>query len=158
MTGDQLRQRLATLGTSALLDTLQQIARGEQSARAQDDALSTYAPKLSKGEAWIDWSRDALDIARTVRAFCSANVAVTALGEQRIKIWMAHGERRDHQHAPGTVISADNSGITVACGTGVLRISRLQLPGGKPLDVGAVLNARRAMFEPGTVLQAHEPQ
>lgn len=155
MTGDQLRQHLAELGGTALLDTLQQIAHGEHKPELQDDTLSNYAPKLEKAEAWIDWSRDAAAIARTVRAFCSANVSVSAIGEERIKIWMAHGESTPHQQAAGTILSADKNGIEVACGSGILRITRLQLPGRKPLDVGAILNARRAMFEPGTRLINH---
>lgn len=155
MTGDLLRQNLAELGGSALLQTLQHIARGDQGTEIQDDTLSSYAVKLDKAEAWIDWSGDAESIARKVRAFCSANVAVTAIGEERIKIWMAHGDSQIHQHPPGTIVSASKTGIEVACGSGILCITRLQLPGRKPLEAGAILNSRKAMFEPGTQLHHH---
>jgi methionyl-tRNA formyltransferase len=155
MTGDQLRQRLAELGGAALLDTLQQVAIGDHKPEPQDDTLSSYAPKLGKIEAWIDWSRDAAAIARTVRAFCSANVSVSAIGEERIKIWMAHAESKPHPQVAGTILSAGKNGIEVACGSGILHITRLQLPGRKPLDASAILNARRAMFEPGTRLNKH---
>ena len=155
MTGDLLRQRLAELGGDALLETLQHLARGNQGAEIQDDALSSYATKLDKAEAWIDWSGDAVSIARKVRAFCSANVAVTAIDEERIRIWMAYGDSQPHQHPLGTIVSASKAGIDVACGSGILRITHLQLPGRKPLAASAILNARKAMFEPGTQLNHH---
>lgn len=155
MTGDLLRQSLAELGADALLETLRHIACGDQCAEIQDDALSSYAAKMDKAEAWIDWSADAHSIARKVRAFCSANVAVTAIADERIKIWMAYSNSQHHQHPVGTIVSAGKAGIEVACGSGILRVTRLQLPGRKPLAASDVLNARKAMFEPGTQFNHH---
>ncbi len=152
MTGDKLRQRLAQLGGPALLETLDQLARGEARGERQDDTLSRYATKLEKTEAWIDWTGDSESISRVVRAFCSANVAVTLAGDERIRIWMAEDLGNDHQQPTGTILAAGKEGIDVACGRGVLRITRLQLPGRKPLDAGAILNARSAMFKPGSRL------
>jgi methionyl-tRNA formyltransferase len=149
-TGDSLRHELAQLGSVALLGTLQQMASGPLHGEIQNDALSCYAPKLSKAEAWIDWSQDAATIARHVRAFCSSNVALSQIGDERIKIWMAQAEpAAQQQKTPGTVLQVGKNGIDVACGQGVLRITRLQLAGGKPLPVDAILNGRASLFAPG---------
>lgn len=150
--GDSLRLQLAQLGGPALLETLEQLAQGSSIAEAQDDSLATYAPKLQKVEGHIDWSMDSETIARKVRAFCSANLASCGLGEDRIKIWHAAACEGPQITAPGTILVAGKTGIEVACGKGALRITRLQLPGRKPLDAAAVLNARSAMFSPGTRL------
>lgn len=149
-TGDQLREQLATLGGPLLLEALNSLASGNCSSEAQDDTLSTYASKLDKSEAWIDWSMNSDQIARKIRAFCSTNVAVTSLGDDRIKLWAAHATPDSCNEQPGKIMHADKHGIQVACGSGTLHITELQLPGRKPMAVAAVLNSRSAMFAPGT--------
>jgi methionyl-tRNA formyltransferase len=148
-TGDDLRQQLARLGSEALLATLQQMELGQHSSRPQDDALSCYAPKLAKGEAWIDWSQPAAVIARKIRALCSANVASSWLTGERVKFWMAFAQETLHTRPAGTIVAADKSGIVVACTDGSLVVTRLQLPGGKPLAAADILNGRHALFAPG---------
>lgn len=148
-TGDSLRQQLAQLGGDALLETLQQLQQGTQRSKLQDDALSCYAPKLDKREAWIDWSQPATTIARQVHAFCSANVAISCIGGERVKIWQATATSTPHSNPAGTVVAAGKTGIEVACGSGCILITRLQVPGGKPLAAAAILNGRTAMFAPG---------
>lgn len=150
--GDSLRREMAQLGGPALLETLDQLARGTAVAEPQDDALATYAPKLDKAEGEINWLESAAVIARKVRAFCSANVASARLGEERIKIWHARCCQPSAAQEPGTILAAGKQGIEVACGDGALLITRLQLPGRKPLEAAAVLNARSVMFRPGTRL------
>lgn len=149
-TGDSLRQQLARLGGEALLDTLQQLEQGTQHSRAQDDSLSCYAPKLDKQEAWIDWSQPATTIARQIRAFCSANVATSMVAGERVKIWLASAVDTPHSEPAGTILGASKAGIEVACGKGHILITRLQISGGKPLTVEAILNGRPTMFTPGT--------
>ena len=149
-TGDLLRSRLAALGRGALLDALGSLASGTAVSTPQDDSAATYARKLDKAEAWIDWRDDAVAIDRKVRALCSANVAQTCIGDQRVKIWLARPVDQEHDAAAGTILRAHRNGIDIACGRGILAIRQLQLPGRKVLDVAAVLNARRDLFEPGT--------
>jgi methionyl-tRNA formyltransferase len=149
-TGDSLRQKLAQLGGEALLETLAQLEQGTSCAEAQDDTLSCYAPKLDKQEAWIDWSQPATAIARQIRAFCSANVATSLVAGERVKIWLASAIDTPHTKTAGTILGASKAGIEVACGSGRILISRLQMPGGIPLTAEAILNGRPAAFAPGT--------
>ncbi len=149
-TGDSLRQQLAGLGGEAMLATLQQLELGRQSPIPQDDTLSCYAPKLAREEAWIDWSQPGATIARKVRAFCSANVASTWLCGERVKVWMAYARETTQSKPTGTILAADKSGIEVACSDGSVLLTRLQLPGGKPLTAAAILNGRAALFAPGS--------
>jgi methionyl-tRNA formyltransferase len=155
-TGDTLREKLATRGFTALVQTLADIANDEVDAQIQDDRLSTYASKLSKAEAAIDWSHSSAAIALKIRAFNSANVAYTELATdkniERVKIWQATPDTASHSTTPGTIIKADKKSIQVACGEGVLEIELLQLSGGKVLDTAAILNGRANWFEPGTRL------
>ena len=152
-TGDSLRSTLSDIGSRALLATLDQLSSGRCEATAQDDAHSCYAPKLDRAEAWIDWSQSAETIVRKVRAFCSANVSCSELGKERVKIWMADSELSPPGESPGAILGSDKTAIRVACGEGVLRITRLQLPGRKALDAGAVINARQDMFAAGQQFQ-----
>ncbi len=156
-TGDSLRQKLLIQGNPALQQALEAIANGTLSPEQQDDSQSTYANKLSKQEAEINWQQSAEKIALTVRAFHSSNVAFTTLNNKnndRAKIWQANASDATHSRTPGTIIKADKISIEVACSKGSLHITQLQLPGGKVLDCRAILNGRAAWFEPGTLLGA----
>ena len=148
-TGDSLRQQLSELGPAALRHTLDQLARGCLLPVDQDDALSSYADKLGRDEAWLDWTQAADTLARKIRAFRSANVTCSQLGEERIRIWMAEPADEQAPQPPGTIVDSGKHVICVACGSGVLRIRELQLPGRKVLPAAAVLNSRKALFEPG---------
>ncbi len=148
-TGDSLRLQLAQLGGEALLDTLLQLEQGTRYSEVQDESLSCYAPKLEKQEAWIDWSRPATAIARQIRAFCSANVTTSLIAGERVKIWLATAVDTPHSRPAGTILGASKAGIEVACGSGSILITRLQMSGGKPLAVAAILNGRPAVFAPG---------
>tara|TARA_B110000977_G_C11067927_1_gene488486 strand:+ start:152 stop:1129 length:978 start_codon:yes stop_codon:yes gene_type:complete len=153
--GNSLREKLAGRGFTSLVQTLADIANDELQAEAQEDSLSTYAGKLSKHEAAIDWTQSSTDIALKVRAFNSANVAYTDLptdkNVERVKIWQALASGENHSVIPGTIIKADKQSIKVACGEGVLDIALLQLPGGKVLDTAAILNGRANWFTAGTI-------
>jgi methionyl-tRNA formyltransferase len=153
--GDSLREKLAGRGFTALVQTLADIANDEVQAEVQDNSLSTYASKLNKNEAAIDWAQSSTDIALKVRAFNSANVAYSDLptdkNVERVKIWQALPSAVNHSATPGTIIKADKDSIQVACGEGVLDIALLQLPGGKVLDTAAMLNGRASWFTAGTI-------
>lgn len=136
-----LHDRLATLGAETLLHTLDGLQQGRLNAEKQDDSQACYAKKLSKAEAHIDWHQPAQVIARQVAAFNPWPVAQTTLGEQVLRIWQADALDTTEQGPPGQVLRATRDGIDVGCGKGVLRLLRLQLPGGKPLGCGEFLNA-----------------
>jgi methionyl-tRNA formyltransferase len=138
-TGGSLHDRLAPLGARALLEALPLIASGSPPLQAQDDALSTYAGKLSKEEARIDWARPAAELARKVRAFDPWPVAQAGWNGQVLRIWAAHGVAG--AASPGRVAGTGRDGIDVGTGDGLLRITRLQLPGKRPLGVAEFLNA-----------------
>ncbi|WPP44520.1 methionyl-tRNA formyltransferase [Pseudomonas sp. AN-1] len=149
-TGGSLHDRLATLGAAAVVAAIPQLAAGTLHGEVQDDALATYAHKLNKDEARLDWSRPAVELERLVRAFNPWPVCHTTLGEAALKVYAA--EVGEGQGAPGEILAASRDGLTVACGAGALRLTRLQLPGGKPLGFADLYNSRREQFAAGQVL------
>ena len=151
-TSASLYDKLAELGPQALVDTLDAMAAGDTTAEAQDDALANYAQKLSKEEARIDWSMEAVAIERCIRAFNPWPISWFEVADQTIKVWQAEVIDSDHGQSAGTLLKADKQGIDVATGKGVLRLLTLQPPGKKAMSVPDLLNSRRDWFEPGTQL------
>ncbi len=151
-TSASLYDKLAGLGPQALVDTLDAMAAGDTAAEPQDDALANYAEKLSKEEARIDWSMDAVAIERCIRAFNPWPISWFEVAGQTVKVWQAEVLPQAHGQAAGTLLKADKQGIEVATGQGVLRLLTLQPPGKKAMSVSDLLNSRRDWFEPGTQL------
>ena len=151
-TSASLYDKLAELGPQALVDTLDAMAAGDTTAEAQDDALANYAQKLSKEEARIDWSMEAVAIERCIRAFNPWPISWFEVADQTIKVWQAEVIDSDHGQPVGTLLKADKQGIDAATGKGVLRLLTLQPPGKKAMSVPDLLNSRRDWFEPGTQL------
>jgi methionyl-tRNA formyltransferase len=160
MTAGELHDALADAGVPLLLEVLDDLDRAQAAAQGQDDRLASYASKITRDEARLDWNRPADALQRQVRAFNPFPVCWTELGQQRIKIWEAYarasagadsgeGAARDNA-APGTLLHADDDGLKVACGDGVLQLTRIQLPGGKALPVAELLRARQALFVAGS--------
>ena len=142
-TGATLHDRLAALGGEALIEALPGILDGSLHPEPQEDALATYAHKLSKDEAQIDWSAPASTIERMVRAFDPWPVAETRLDGETLRIWSAEADpERTSEAPPGQVIGASRDGIEVATGQGVLRVTRLQPPGKRAMAAKDYLNAR----------------
>jgi methionyl-tRNA formyltransferase len=137
-TAGELHDRLAALGGAALVAHLDAILAGELTATAQDEACTTYAPKIEKQDAAIDWSLPAAELSRRVRAYnpfpgayCFVRKYPAGGGSAgdlvRLKIWRATAT--DGSADPGTVLQSDREGVVVACGSGALRLDELQLPG-----------------------------
>ena len=143
-TGGQLHDRLAVLGAQVLADGLGLLRAGIRPVpQAQPAEGVTYAHKLDKAEARLDWSQPAETLARKVRAFHPWPVAEATLGGERVRIHGAVALPLAHGAAPGTVLLAGRGGIDVACGEGALRIRVLQREGGKAITAADYLNARR---------------
>lgn len=156
-TGGRLHDRLAELGPSSLLTTLAQLEANALQPEAQNDALATYAHKLKKEEALLDWCCSADVLARRVHAFNPFPMAFTLLGNERIRVLQATALEKATQLQPGTIVAVNPAGIEVACGrTGdsVLRLERIQLAGKKAMSVADVINGQPQLFQPHYVLAA----
>ncbi|MDT3485058.1 methionyl-tRNA formyltransferase [Stenotrophomonas maltophilia] len=143
-TGGQLHDKLAELGAQVLSDGLGLLRAGiKPIARPQPEQGVTYAHKLDKAEARLDWAQDADALARTVRAFNPWPIAEATLAGERVRIHGAVALEADHGQVPGTVLAAGRDGIDIACGQGALRLRVLQREGGKAITAADYLNARR---------------
>jgi methionyl-tRNA formyltransferase len=159
-TGGSLHDKLITLGGPALLQALDQIEAGTCLPEMQDEALSTYAPKLSKEEAALDWRLGAAELERKVRAFNPFPIAHTkpagASDEQRIRVWAAKAIDQTTSAIPGTITRIDDDGLRVACKRGQLLLQQIQLPGKKPTPFSDIRHGHPEMFKPGDLLE--QPQ
>lgn len=136
-TAASLHDKLAVLGARLIVEAL---AKFPLTPCAQPAEGATYAAKIEKAEAWLDWCLPALQLARQVRAFNPFPGAVARVCGNQIKVWRAEVENIEGALAePGTVLAADKAGIVVACGHGALRLTELQKAGGKRLPVAQFL-------------------
>jgi methionyl-tRNA formyltransferase len=149
-TAQMLHDRLAQLGADELIKTLDQIQAGTANAKPQNEEHVTYANKLTKQEAAIQWDKSAIEIDRAIRAFNPWPVAYTQLGDKLIRVWQASIlSEKNKENRVGTIISCSKSGIDVVTGDGIIRLLKIQLPGGRPLAVSDVLNAHAVIFSVG---------
>jgi methionyl-tRNA formyltransferase len=128
-----LTERLSDLGAGLLVQALRSV--DTLTAEPQPNDGVTYAAKIEKAEAWLDWCMPADVLARRVRAFNPFPVAQMRRGETVIKVWRAEPVAASARTAPGTIVAVTSQGIDVACGEGVLRLVELQRPGGRRLPV-----------------------
>lgn len=144
-----LHDRLAEIGPPALLDTLQQLLNGPLQGETQDNHLATYAHKLTKEEAAIDWSQPAELIERRIRAFNPFPVGFTVFGDENLRVYEAQLHGRTHSAEPGTILQAERE-LVVACGEQTsLALMTIQLPGKKALAVKDLLNGAAGRWQPG---------
>jgi len=150
-TSASLYEKLAQLGPQGMLLTLDLLASGNARPEVQDEALVSYAEKLSKEEARLDWSLSAAQLERCIRAFNPWPMSYFMIEEQPIKVWQA--TVLPHQNKqPGEIVHADKQGIQIATADGVLNLVSLQPAGKKAMSAQDLLNSRREWFVPGTVL------
>jgi methionyl-tRNA formyltransferase len=149
MDAGQLHDALAEVGPPLLLKVLASLEHYQCGAQAQDDALATYAHKISKAEAELDWRCSATELDRRVRAFNPFPVCYSVLNGERIRVWQAsEAVGPGTETLPGTILKADDTGIAVSTGQGALRIEVLQLEGGRALPAKQLLSAHRDKFAP----------
>jgi methionyl-tRNA formyltransferase len=132
-----LHDRLAALGATLIVATLDALATGQVKRVPQSPAGAVYAAKIDKRETWLDWSRSAQELERAVRAFRPAPAARTLIRGEALKIWSARVAKGRGE--PGTVLEATAAGLRVACGTDALEILELQRASGRRLATSEFL-------------------
>ena len=140
-TGSSLHDRLAQMSAKHSAEVLLRLQNNELKPIPQDASLATYAEKLVKHEANINWQESVVEIERKIRAFNAWPVAYTYLHEKRLRIWEAGLSNTVSQQVPGSVIAATKAGIEVSTGQGVLSIKSLQAAGGKIVSAQDFVNA-----------------
>lgn len=163
-TGGELHDSLAALGGEAVVEALDALAAEDLPATPQPEAGVTYAAKLSKAEAELDFRDPADRLAARIRAFNPWPVAWCAFGDDRLRLLMAETDDLAAGEAPttpGTLLDHDGEALRIACGPegcDVLRVTRAQLPGGKALPVRDLLHARAERFATGLRLGQHDKE
>ena len=144
-TGSSLHDRLMQLGADTLIACLPALQQGELKPESQDDSQATYAAKLTKKEAEIDWSQDAEQLERCVRAYNAWPVAYTFWQRkgksENLRVWQARAIELVHNEQAGKVLSSSMDGIDVAAGKGVLRLLQVQSAGGRRMTASDFINA-----------------
>lgn len=142
-TSQIIHDKLADVAADLLIETLPRIFDGTVERITQNDALSSHAKKLSKAEAEIDWHSTATNVHNKVRAFNPWPVCYGHFNGEIMRVWQTEVVDETKQHAtPGSIVGASKHGIDVACGTGVIRLLELQLPGNKRIRGGDFFNAK----------------
>jgi len=150
-TAGELHDRLAALGSTLLPRVLTDVEACLAAAVPQDEARATYARKVEKSEAELDWSRPADELSRRIHAFNPRPGCWSTLGDDRIKLWRAEPARGAGR--PGEIIEASRDRLVIACGEDALAIAELQLPGGRAMPATELLKSRGEMFRRGAVLE-----
>ena len=155
-TTESLHDALAALGAQLIVQVLHQAQTGALQGVAQAGEGICYAHKIDKREAALDWTQPASTLARRVRAFNPFPVASSVLGGETIKFWRAQALPPHSRAAqPGEVIAVSAEGVDIATASGVLRATRLQKAGGKPLEAADFLHG--FALHPGQIFAAANP-
>lgn len=153
-TSETVHDHLAELGAEALLHTLASL--NEIKSEVQDSSLATYAHKIKKEEAQLDWNLSAQELAYKVRAFNPWPIASSNIGEKIVRFWQVEVLDNQIENAtPGMIVNSSTAGIDIATKKGILRLLKLQLPGGKVLSAADILNAQREEFAKGKFFITH---
>ncbi|MBR0146382.1 MAG: methionyl-tRNA formyltransferase [Eubacterium sp.] len=140
-TGESLTNRLAEMGGTLILQTMEKLKQGTAVRTPQKEEESTYAKMLDKAMGRMDFTKPAAELERAVRALYPWPCAYTTIGGHSVKILGA--EVTDQTGTPGTILEVTKKYFTIACGTGALRIRKLQPEGKKPMDTPAYLNGNK---------------
>lgn len=150
-TSATLYNKLAVLGPEGMLATLSALAEGRAQPEVQDETQVSYAEKLSKEEARLDWQLSAAQLERCIRAFNPWPVSYFTVDDNSVKVWKATVLPHVNKQ-PGEIVQADKKGIQIATRDGVLNMEELQPAGKKPMKAQDLLNSRREWFTPGNIL------
>lgn len=142
-TAETLHNGLAQIACEPLIQTLNALGKNTLKPIKQTDDLATYAPKIKKEDALIDWTQSAQRISQQIRAFFPWPIAYTQINNEIIRIHEANVIVNTRQERPGTILSLDKTGMIVSTGLNALQITTIQLPGGKPMSIRDYLNGQR---------------
>lgn len=146
-TAESLHEKLCLLGSDSIIDVLDTLGNDQLVSTPQDENLATYAKKINKADAFINWSKTADEIHRLVRAMNPAPVAHTEIDGIQLRVWAAEiSSSFDEQHEPGTVISYSPKGLEVATRDKNINITKLQLPGKKVLSSSDFYNGNPTIW------------
>jgi len=137
-----LHDVLAPLGAELLLDSLDNIEAAMQQAQAQDESQVTYAPRLFKQQAEIDWGKPVTELLREIRAYNPWPVSYTFLQSNNVRVWSARAAGDVGKELPGVVVAHDSDGVFISCADGVLQVTELQFAGRNRCSAAQALNAR----------------
>ncbi|CUX95673.1 Methionyl-tRNA formyltransferase [Candidatus Mikella endobia] len=154
-TSASLSTKLAIIGSNALLTTLELFISGNITAEPQNNELISYASKINKEEARIDWSLSAIQIERCIRAFNPWPISYFIISGHYIRVWAARVNKQLQtagDFLPGTIFAVDKDGIHITTGDGILTLTKLQPDSKKVMSVQELLNSRSEWFIPGMVL------
>jgi methionyl-tRNA formyltransferase len=156
-TSGSIYNRLAELGGPALVQAIDKLNNGTAVALAQNNSLSSYAEKIDKAEAEINWADSARMIDRRIRAFNPFPCTYSKIDQQRVKIWASCLEGLEEEETtqgklPGEILRADADGLLISCGQGCLLVSEIQLAGKSRMAVAEVLKSRADLFAVGRQL------
>lgn len=153
-TATTLHDKLAAISAQPLLQTIEELANNTAKPEVQDGSLATYAGKINKEDALINWQRSAKEIDCQIRAFNPWPIAYTLLHEEVLRIHQAHVVDMDLNQAPGTVVHLDKKGMLVATAHQGLLVEKIQLPGGKVITVADCLNSSKSPLHVGLVFSS----
>ncbi len=154
-TSGELYDRLFTQGADLLLRTLADVETQQVKARPQQHDQATFAKKITKAQAEIDWQLPASKIHQQIRAFNPWPVAYTYFKQQPLKIWQASPVAGDTDDAPGTIVEVSKTALDIATGQGILRLQKVQQPGKKAMAIKDFINANQTSLKVGELIHHH---
>ena len=145
-----MHEELADLGAKLLMDTLDQLLSGTAPREPQREEEATHAPMVFKQDGVLDYAKSAEALCCIVRGMNSWPVASTTYQGNVVKVWEAEALDKNSGKEPGTVLSCDKTGLKVACGEGVINITKLQFPGKRAMEVSDYIKGNT--IEAGVIL------
>lgn len=154
-TSASLTKRLSLIASEALEKSLAALEQGTISRQKQDSSKASFAPKISKAAAKINWNQTAIQIDRQIRAYNPWPIAFFEIDHQAVRVFSAEPLPSDKENSsPGLILSVSKHGVDVATADGILRLVELQFPGGKRQNVASILHSKKLLFQPGLQLPA----